>query len=217
VGDPAWRRPHRPQIGYDALPPLARDVYDRLASLGLAWASAPSSGRCWTSTANPELAPSSDLLRRLLGVASGRSGVTVGDRTDIASRPSIVCFAVDFPRFTDPRERRGMSALRLGRANGKVWVAMLIAVLAAGCTSAGHDHSKGGRVARPASAGQPGSARQALADEAARVVREYWRARNLAYSALKIGPLLGYEDQAAAALSRAEVDYQRANGLPPDP
>jgi hypothetical protein len=145
--------------------------------------------------------------RRALGLRQpGLVGVEVADG-----------YAVGFPRFTDPRERRGMSALRLGRASGKVWVAMLIGVLAAGCTSAGHDHSNGGRVARPASAGQPGSAKQALADEAARVVREYWRARNLAYSALEMGPLRGFEDQAAAALSQADVDNRLANGLPPDP
>jgi hypothetical protein len=107
--------------------------------------------------------------------------------------------------------------MRRGRAAGNVWVALLIGALAAGCTSAGRDHDKGGRLARPASAGQPRSAKQALADEAASVVGEYWRARNLAYSALETGPLRGFEDQAAARLSQADVDNRLANGLPPDP
>jgi hypothetical protein len=110
-----------------------------------------------------------------------------------------------------------MSAIRLGKVAGNVWAALLIGALAAGCTSPGHDHSKGGRAARPASAGQPRSAKQALADEGASVVREYWRARNLAYSALEMGPLRGFEDQTAALLSQADVDYRLANGLPPDP
>lgn len=110
-----------------------------------------------------------------------------------------------------------MSAIRLRQTAANVWVALLIGALAAGCTSAGRNHETGGGVARPASAGQPGSAKQAPADEAARVVREYWRARNLAYSALEIGPLRGFEDQAAALLSQAQVDYRLANGLPPDP
>jgi hypothetical protein len=107
--------------------------------------------------------------------------------------------------------------MRPRRAAGNVSVALLIGVLAAGCTSAGGDHDKGGQVARPASAGQPRSAKQALADAAASVVREYWRARNLAYSALETGPLRGFEDQAAARLSQADVENRLANGLPPDP
>lgn len=110
-----------------------------------------------------------------------------------------------------------MSAIRLARAAGNVWAVLLIGALAAGCTTAGRNHDRGGRVARPVSAGQPHLARQALAAEAANVVREYWRARNLAYSALEMGPLRGFEDQAAALLSQADVDHRLANGLPPDP
>ena len=111
-----------------------------------------------------------------------------------------------------------MSAVRLGRAATTVWVALLIGALAAGCTAAGRDHDTGGRrAASPATAGQPRSAQQALAGEAASVVRQYWRARNLAYSTMEMGPLRGFEDQAAALLSQAEVDYRLANGLPPDP
>lgn len=110
-----------------------------------------------------------------------------------------------------------MSAIRLGRVVARVWAALLIGALAAGCTVAGRTRDVSGQVTRSASAGQPRSAKQAPADEAATVVREYWRARNLAYSALEMGPLRGFEDQAAAQLSQAEVDYRRATGQPPDP
>jgi hypothetical protein len=94
-----------------------------------------------------------------------------------------------------------------------VAVALLIGILVAGCGSARHGRQ------RKASSGQQtavqaGAARQALADEAASVVRQYWRARNLAYGALQPGPLTGFEDQAAALLSRGDLDYRRANGIP---
>jgi hypothetical protein len=90
-------------------------------------------------------------------------------------------------------------------------VAVLIGVLAASCGSAKHDRQQ----ARTDQQGLRSSpARQALADEAANVVRQYWRARNLAYDALESGPLAGYEDQAAALLSRGDIENRRANGIP---
>jgi Family of unknown function (DUF5682) len=50
------------QVGYDALPPLARDVYDRLAPLGLALGKRTIQRALLDLDANPELAPCSDLL-----------------------------------------------------------------------------------------------------------------------------------------------------------
>jgi hypothetical protein len=57
------------QVGYDALPPLARDVFDRLAPLGLPLEKRTVQRALLDLTAHPELAPCSDLLwvlRRLL-------------------------------------------------------------------------------------------------------------------------------------------------------
>ncbi|MEE6263117.1 DUF5682 family protein [Plantactinospora sonchi] len=57
------------QVGYDALPPLARDVFDRLAPLGVALDKRTVQRTLLDLTAQPELVPCSDLLwvlRRLL-------------------------------------------------------------------------------------------------------------------------------------------------------
>ncbi|WP_228084264.1 DUF5682 family protein [Streptomyces profundus] len=57
-------------VGYDALPPLARDVLDRLAPLGLNLTARTQQRALLDLRQNPELAPCSDLLwmlRRLLG------------------------------------------------------------------------------------------------------------------------------------------------------
>ncbi|GIG88673.1 DUF5682 family protein [Plantactinospora endophytica] len=50
------------QVGYDALPPLARDVFDRLAPLGLALETRTIQRALLDLTARPELVPCSDLL-----------------------------------------------------------------------------------------------------------------------------------------------------------
>ncbi|GIF03394.1 DUF5682 family protein [Actinoplanes siamensis] len=50
------------QVGYDALPPLARDVYDRLAPLGLNLEQRSIQRALLDLTARPELAPCSQLL-----------------------------------------------------------------------------------------------------------------------------------------------------------
>ncbi|GAB2931526.1 hypothetical protein GCM10027280_19000 [Micromonospora polyrhachis] len=50
------------QVGYEALPPLARDVYDRLAPLGLDLEKRTLQRALLDLTANPELVPCSDLL-----------------------------------------------------------------------------------------------------------------------------------------------------------
>ncbi|MFD5320546.1 hypothetical protein [Streptomyces sp. NPDC127098] len=57
-------------VGYDALPPLARDLLDRLAPLGLNLQARTNQRALLDLEANPELRPCSDLLwilRRLLG------------------------------------------------------------------------------------------------------------------------------------------------------
>ncbi|MDT0343551.1 DUF5682 family protein [Streptomyces litchfieldiae] len=57
-------------VGYDALPPLARDVLDRLAPLGLNLGARTNQRALLDLDADPELRPCSDLLwilRRLLG------------------------------------------------------------------------------------------------------------------------------------------------------
>src|SRR5262249_7924340 len=57
------------QVGYDALPPLARDVYDRLAPLGLDLDKRTVQRSLLDLAGHPELAPCSDLLwilRRLM-------------------------------------------------------------------------------------------------------------------------------------------------------
>jgi Family of unknown function (DUF5682) len=53
------------QVGYDAMPPLARDVYDRLAPLGLALGKRTIQRALLDLDADPGLAPCSDLLWRL--------------------------------------------------------------------------------------------------------------------------------------------------------
>lgn len=53
------------RVGYDALPPLARDVYDRLAPLGLDLTKRTVQRALLDLTTQPELAPCSDLLWRL--------------------------------------------------------------------------------------------------------------------------------------------------------
>jgi hypothetical protein len=53
------------QVGYEALPPLARDVYDRLAPLGLALDKRTIQRALLDLAANPDLASCSDLLWRL--------------------------------------------------------------------------------------------------------------------------------------------------------
>ncbi|MEQ4300021.1 DUF5682 family protein [Plantactinospora sp. B6F1] len=50
------------QVGYDALPPLARDVFDRLAPLGLALENRTIQRALLDLTTDPELASCSDLL-----------------------------------------------------------------------------------------------------------------------------------------------------------
>jgi hypothetical protein len=50
------------QVGYDALPPLARDVHDRLRPLGLQLEARTVQRALLDLTASPELAPCSDLL-----------------------------------------------------------------------------------------------------------------------------------------------------------
>ncbi|MFI7125113.1 DUF5682 family protein [Nonomuraea sp. NPDC050153] len=50
------------EVGYDALPPLARDVYDRLAPLGLDLEKRTIQRALLDLNADPELAPCSDLL-----------------------------------------------------------------------------------------------------------------------------------------------------------
>ena len=106
-----------------------------------------------------------------------------------------------------------MSAAKPRRTPTGVAVALVIGILAAGCGSVKHDHQKKARTGQQAAV-QAGATRQALVDEAAGVVCWYWRARNLAYGALERGPLTGYEDQAAALLSRGDIDSRRANGIP---
>ncbi|GIH90392.1 DUF5682 family protein [Planobispora siamensis] len=53
------------QVGYDALPPLARDVYDRLEPLGIDPGRRTQQRVLLDLTADPELVPCSDLLWRL--------------------------------------------------------------------------------------------------------------------------------------------------------
>ncbi|MFG3417241.1 hypothetical protein ACIBTZ_23605 [Micromonospora sp. NPDC049460] len=53
------------QVGYEALPPLARDVHDRLAPLGLDLEKRPVQRALLDLHADPGLAPCSDLLWRL--------------------------------------------------------------------------------------------------------------------------------------------------------
>lgn len=53
------------QVGYEALPPLARDVHDRLAPLGLDLEKRTIQRALVDLRANPELVPCSDLLWRL--------------------------------------------------------------------------------------------------------------------------------------------------------
>ena len=106
-----------------------------------------------------------------------------------------------------------MSAAKSRGTLTGVAVALLIGILAAGCSSAKHDRQKQARTGQQPAV-QARAARQALADEAVGVVRQYWRARNLAYGRLERGPLTGYEDQAAALLSRGDIDYRSANGIP---
>ncbi|MET8368669.1 DUF5682 family protein [Micromonospora profundi] len=63
------------QVGYDALPPLARDVLDRLQPLGLALEKRSVQRALLDLTGHPELAPCSDLLwilRHLLPPAAVR-------------------------------------------------------------------------------------------------------------------------------------------------
>src|SRR5690606_1301982 len=50
------------QVGYDALPPLARDVYDRLAPLGLDLQKRTIQRALLDLGARPELGPCSDVL-----------------------------------------------------------------------------------------------------------------------------------------------------------
>ena len=50
------------QVGYDALPPLARDVFDRLRPLGLDLEKRTIQRALLDLAADPELAPCSDLL-----------------------------------------------------------------------------------------------------------------------------------------------------------
>ncbi|WP_283134696.1 DUF5682 family protein [Rhizohabitans arisaemae] len=57
------------QVGYEAMPPLAKDVYDRLKPLGLELGTRKVHRALLDLTANPELVPCSDLLwilRRLM-------------------------------------------------------------------------------------------------------------------------------------------------------
>lgn len=63
------------RVGYDALPPLARDVYDRLARLGIDPANTRIQRTLLDLDADPQLRPGSDLLwmlRRLLPGAAVR-------------------------------------------------------------------------------------------------------------------------------------------------
>ncbi|MGJ6965996.1 DUF5682 family protein [Streptosporangium sp. G11] len=53
------------QVGYNALPPLARDVYDRLEPLGLDLGKRTQQRALLDLTADPELVPCSDLLWKL--------------------------------------------------------------------------------------------------------------------------------------------------------
>ncbi|GAA3212741.1 DUF5682 family protein [Nonomuraea helvata] len=53
------------EVGYDAMPPLARDVYDRLAPLGLDLEKRTIQRALLDLNANPELRPCSDLLWKL--------------------------------------------------------------------------------------------------------------------------------------------------------
>ncbi|MEO3868572.1 DUF5682 family protein [Nonomuraea sp. B12E4] len=53
------------EVGYDALPPLARDVHDRLAPLGLDLEKRTIQRALLDLNANPELVPCSDLLWKL--------------------------------------------------------------------------------------------------------------------------------------------------------
>ncbi|HEY3506812.1 MAG TPA: hypothetical protein VGN37_28985 [Actinocatenispora sp.] len=70
------------RVGYDSLPPLARDVYDRLAPLGLDLAARTQKRALLDLTARPELRGCSDLLwllRRLLPADAVRP--ITGERT----------------------------------------------------------------------------------------------------------------------------------------
>jgi hypothetical protein len=70
------------RVGYDALPPLARDVYDRLAPLGLDLTTRTQRRALLDLVAQPELRPCSDLLwllRRLL--PDGTVRPIMGERT----------------------------------------------------------------------------------------------------------------------------------------
>ncbi|MFI7633025.1 DUF5682 family protein [Nonomuraea sp. NPDC049400] len=53
------------EVGYDAMPPLARDVYDRLAPLGLDLEKRTIQRALLDLNANPDLVPCSDLLWKL--------------------------------------------------------------------------------------------------------------------------------------------------------
>ncbi|MEV0838798.1 DUF5682 family protein [Actinocatenispora sera] len=70
------------RVGYDALPPLARDVYDRLIPLGLDLAARTQKRALLDLAGQPELRPCSDLLwllRRLL--PDGAVRPIMGERT----------------------------------------------------------------------------------------------------------------------------------------
>ncbi|GAA4212248.1 DUF5682 family protein [Actinocatenispora rupis] len=70
------------RVGYDALPPLARDVYDRLAPLGLDLTARTQKRALLDLDARPDLRPCSDLLwllRRLLPTDAVRP--IMGERT----------------------------------------------------------------------------------------------------------------------------------------
>ncbi|GIL31510.1 DUF5682 family protein [Actinocatenispora comari] len=70
------------RVGYDALPPLARDVYDRLTPLGLDLTARTQKRALLDLAAQPELRPCSDLLwllRRLL--PDGTVRPIMGERT----------------------------------------------------------------------------------------------------------------------------------------
>lgn len=94
-------------------------------------------------------------------------------------------------------------------------VAFAVALLATSCTQGRPDKAeRQGASRQPSLAAGPRLAAQPLLDEATEVVRGYWQARSLAFSSQQEGELPGWEEGAAATLSREVIDEARLNGKP---
>jgi hypothetical protein len=107
------------------------------------------------------------------------------------------------------------AAARTGIVRGSLPVALALALIAAGCTQAKPDKAESRHASQQSSAAaRPQLAAQPLLDEAAELVRGYWRARGLAFSTQQEGELTGWEEGAAARLTREVIDEARRNGKP---